>query len=495
MISILIIIAALIGILVFYFRKKKARALLQGQPATQKHAASPAQTKTANPVFQSKLMETPFPDRTQSMIWHSQAIQRGLKDGDLNFVNLSFAKLVESIRQQMINEGEGLRDYFDAVAREYDSFRETYGLAYPAQFLPPAQKPISKQPVTSPVQPAKIGKGTNVKLHALIAGLEGKGHPQFPLLRKEYDPGSGIPCCDFSGWIIGRLKERDKESLWAFVKALYLDKEDAFESHLRQSFSNFLSKSFTSLFAQIEEQAVFEIQAFFILRHGIDDFNREFWLAEGKEAELLCKVLCVYNFSIAPYAFEPLAKKANSFLREMRKDNEYWKGYPNYNIGKLPSANEMSTATGLVSKLKLLTPAERLHFFDFARDAAPGSFWSGASSYKTRTIGIDEEKSTAKMVSLGIFKLMSNVNAIPETISKPELKELAQQAGFEVKKSWTLQATFDNLMKTEQGQYFLKELAESKPTLTFNGEYNQDLKQVLDHQERIKRTVDLLAMA
>ena len=98
------------------------------------------------------------------------------------------------------------------------------------------------------------------------------------------------------------------------------------------------------------------------------------------------------------------------------------------------------------------------------------------------------------MVSLGIFELVCDVNEIPETISKSELKELAQQAGFDIKKSWTLQATFDNLIKTKSGQTFLKELAESKPVLTFKGGYLQDLKHIFDHQERIKRTVDLLAM-
>lgn len=101
-------------------------------------------------------------------------------------------------------------------------------------------------------------------------------------------------------------------------------------------------------------------------KRGIDDFNREFWIAEDKEAELLCKILSVYSFEIVPNSFEPLIKKANKFLREMRKDVEFWKDYKNYKIEELQNEYKLETTNGLEKKLRQINSGERLHFFDFA---------------------------------------------------------------------------------------------------------------------------------
>lgn len=116
-----------------------------------------------------------------------------------------------------------------------------------------------------------------------------------------------------------------------------------------------MTKKFKALFSNIDEQAIFEIQAFFILKRGIDDFNREFWIAEDKEAELLCKILSVYSFEIVPNSFEPLIKKANKFLREMRKDVEFWKDYKNYKIEELQNEYKLETTNGLEKNSNKLT--------------------------------------------------------------------------------------------------------------------------------------------
>ena len=334
----------------------------------------------------------------------------------------------------------------------------------------------------------------NSKLNTLIKELESKGHPEYPLLRKEYAVSSGVPYKDFSGWIIEQLKQKDYNSLYAFVKEFYIGKDNSYEKELKINFEKFLTKDFKSLFNNIDEQAIFEIQAFFIIERGIDDFNREFWIAEDKEAELLCKILSVYSFSINPNSFEPLIKRANKFLREMRKDVEDWKSFKNYKIEELKTENIIETSTNILNKLKQLNPGERLHFFDYSNKYSKIKFWNGDSSSKTRNFGINESDSIQKIASLGILEKVCDINAIPDITSKSVLKEKAEKAGFEIKKTWTLQKIFENLLKTESGQIFLKEFTNENIVLCYNQEYQSDLNAISNYQTTIKRTIDLITM-
>lgn len=356
----------------------------------------------------------------------------------------------------------------------------------------PSEKKESQLPVATIAKPQRQRMNSESKLALLVKELAGKGHPEYPLLRKEYAVTSGMPYKDFSRWVITQLKERDYTGLYAFIKELYLGSSDPNDNRLKQDFSTFISKDFKSLFTKIDGNAIFEIQAFFILRRGIDDFNREFWIADGHDAELLAKILSVYDFDIQSQSFEPLIKKANKFLREMKKDNDYWKDYKTYKLEELPVQNQGQMTTQLAEKLKELTPGERLHFFDFAKYSA--TFWNGDSSAKTRGFGINENESLESIARLDIFEASIDINSIPQITSKGELKESAEKAGFNIKKSWGMDKIFENLMKDENGQSFLKDFISQKTVLLFRQEFAPDISCLFEYQARIKRTVDLIAM-
>ena len=336
----------------------------------------------------------------------------------------------------------------------------------------------------------------NTKLKILLSELGSKGHAEYPLLRKEYAVSSRIPYTDFSGWVIEQLKTKDYNSLYAFVREYYLGRNGNTydEKKLKITFENFLTKNFKALFVNIEEQAIFEIQAFFILKHGIDDFNREFWIAKDEESELLCKILSVYSFEIVSNSFKPLIKKANEFLREMRKKSEFWKDYKKYKIKELQNKYKLETTNGLEKKLKQIISGERLHFFDFAIIYSYRKFWNGDSSFKTRSFGVNEQDSVKKIIELGIFDIVNNIQIIPEITNKRELKEAAEKSGFEIKKSWTMGKIFENLMKSERGQVFLQQFIKSKTVLALKDKYQTDLTIILKYQEKIKRIVDLIIM-
>jgi len=302
-----------------------------------------------------------------------------------------------------------------------------------------------------------------------------------------------MPYMDFSGWVIDQLKQNDFDSIYAFLKEFYLRGENEFGDQLKSKFERFLAIDFNSLFEEIEEQAIFEIKAFFILKYGFEDFNREFWIVQGKQAEMLCKILSVYSFSINPNAFVPLMNKANKFIKEMSKDNDYWKDFEKYKKEHLKKENVLKVTSNLSSLLKQLNLGERLYFFDFA--ASYGKFWIGNSTYKTRSFGINEEESLKKISALGVFDMVSDIHAIPEVAGKAALKEAAEIAGFEIKKSLSLEKIFENLLKMEDGKAFLEQFLENKTVLLFKeSEYRSDLHIILEYQHEIERIVDLVSI-
>lgn len=86
-----------------------------------------------------------FPDRTDAILFHKQAVLNAVNAGNLETANLSFAKLVESVRQQNANLDGAIASDLDLLRRLYDSFREEYGLQYPVQFLPPKARAANRK--------------------------------------------------------------------------------------------------------------------------------------------------------------------------------------------------------------------------------------------------------------------------------------------------------------------------------------------------------------
>lgn len=389
----------------------------------------------------------------------------------------------------------------------------------------------------------KLDTNSKSKLTLLIESVKSIGHSDYPLLRKEYATSSKMPCTDFSAWVTQQLKEKDYSSLWDFVRTLYNENEklqvgidlsgvfddilvktvsekygisqseakkqvDKLNLHeqkpqtqklspLRKAFDCFIKKDFRQ-YVTGEDNLIYDLQSFFILQSGIDDFNREFWISEGKEAEALSKVLSVHFFKTNKTGFTTLLNKANKFLKEMKTDKlskDYWEPFHYYKIDDVKPSYSIEVQTDLLEKLKCLSIGERLHFFDFATTYSYRKYWNGDSTYKTRSFGIREETSLQKIIDLEIFDIVEDIDSVPEITSKGELKEKAEQSGFEIKKSWTLEKIFLNLKGSDKGNQFLKDFINDKKILKFKLHYKTDLERIIEYQKVLKIVADLLSMA
>lgn len=117
--------------------------LLTRKKGSQKQAQPKANNRQGQ--FESNIPNLVFPDRTDAIEWHSQAIKKGFQNGDLELANLSYAKLIESVRQQNVNTNGKFDSVLEQIREEYQSFRTRFDLDYPEQFLPPSQRKKEKR--------------------------------------------------------------------------------------------------------------------------------------------------------------------------------------------------------------------------------------------------------------------------------------------------------------------------------------------------------------
>ena len=99
-----IIIIAVVGLLIYFGTRKKSEQTFSDNNQNTQTSIRSSRTSSSQQKFKSKLSDLSFPDRIDAIVWHIQAIEKGLANGDLQLANLSYAKLIESIRQQNVTE-------------------------------------------------------------------------------------------------------------------------------------------------------------------------------------------------------------------------------------------------------------------------------------------------------------------------------------------------------------------------------------------------------
>ena len=346
------------------------------------------------------------------------------------------------------------------------------------------------------------GVAINEKLKFLLEKHRSNINPSHPLLRKGYDQISKVKGADYSKWIIEQLRDSDFIALLAFVEMLYnytgvlsnSPREGTNEYYdsvrLKEGLTKFLESDFQK-YLNISETIVNEIKAYFILNYGMEREGRQFWIVVAEKTIMLSKVLSIHSFSIHKKEIKKMVTAANKFIKE-QKDDGGWEEYPYYEIENVEADYDLITGAEFLEKIQQLSVCERVHFFDFAKHADSGPYWMGESSYNTKILGINEEASLNHLMELGLFKKVEEIESIPFVASKADLKELAEKAGFDIKKSWTLAKIYTHLINAEGGKKFLWDYISDKTIYRFEIRYMEDLQVLLDYQEKLILIADLL---
>lgn len=349
------------------------------------------------------------------------------------------------------------------------------------------RKDEEKQAATSKTElsrtPEKSPKrhGSNA-VDSFLSSIKGVGHPEYPILDKQYSPSSRVPCTDLVPFISKRIIERDITSIKIVMRAVIEGNpglgigpdwiDESIDNILSIPFENYVS--FSSANAFPESKALFIVAA----KGG---GGREFLITE--EIPRLISWACIAHHPSWSTQVHSLSKKANSWITKMAKDTPYWQEYGKFDVREIPS---VSIENELREIILTLTPAARLQLF-YTVERRGGSLPS-LTNYQIRSLGINVEKTSKELIGSGMVLSSSSKEAIESAHSKQELVELCEANGVTYRKSWNKEKLVDALQKMDST--ILEKIAKSKNLVSPNYELYPDLRNVVriadEHQVGFK---------
>jgi hypothetical protein len=273
----------------------------------------------------------------------------------------------------------------------------------------------------------------------------GRGHPEFPCLSRQYSPTSRIPCADFSRWLCDRIEANDAEAVAEFVWRTVEGNpgvglgNDGFREHWQKSARQLLERPLDMHLSGGTPRAYLELRAALVLILLHDTVGG--FIMASDAPRYLATVMMPHGFQ--PAGVEQLAKRANAFIREMRKDTPFWEDFPLFRVGESPPwpSPPDPAAQGFCAELRLLPLGSRSHFFDavaplLAQKGGGQQALDQASSYMTRKRGLDGAESAALLLKSGLLVRSDDLRAFLQGMSVHDLVALLSREGVEFRKSW-----------------------------------------------------------
>jgi len=328
--------------------------------------------------------------------------------------------------------------------------------------------------------------------------VDGRGHEEFFCLDDVYSPGSRVPAIDFSFWVKDKIRGGDREALkvlfWELVKAypgpVYgVEDESTFFKNEWQSSIDPIIDADISHFVVADPEVLVEIKALMFLANLHSGLCEWFVIATPYPL-FLSRILIPWDVKFTN--LEPLIEGANNFIEEMRKDVEYWRGVPLFEISNLtiPERVKNETDSYFLKQIGSLPFSTRLHFFDICSYTKYGAKPLGKPiremTYSaTRQLGIDEEESSKLLINSTLIQESSDPYLFLSNKTKEELTLILKDAGLPFSKSWNKAKLIEALMKG-CGQR-INELSEK----THLGKLNVDfIEAARDASEYADRMVD-----
>ena len=306
---------------------------------------------------------------------------------------------------------------------------------------------------------------------SFLSSIKGVGHPEYPILDRQYSPSSRVPCTDLVPFISKRIIEGDTNSIKIVMRAVIEGNPGLGigPSWIDESVDNILSIPFENYISFTSADALPELKALFIVA-AKGGGGREFLITE--EIPRLISWACIAHQPSWSTHLHSLAKKANSWITKMAKDTPYWQEYGRFDVREVPNT---SIETELRAIILTLTPAARLQLF-YAVERGGGSL-PGLSNYQIRSLGINVEKTSKELIDSGLVLPSSSKKAIESAHSKQELVELCETHSATYRKSWKKEKLVEALEEIDSA--VLEKIAKSKNLVSPNYQRYQDLRNVV----------------
>lgn len=323
--------------------------------------------------------------------------------------------------------------------------------------------------------------GSNA-VDSFLSSIKGVGHPEYPILHKQYSLTSRIPCTDLVLFISKRIIERDIGSIKIVMRAVIEGNPGLGigPDWIDESIDNILSIQFENYVSFSSANAFPELKALFIVA-AKGGGGREFLITE--EIPRLISWACIAHHPSWTTQVNSLAKKANSWIIKMAKDTPYWQEYGRFDVREIPS---VSIENELQAVILSLSPAARMQLF-YAVERGGGAL-PNLTNYQIRSLGINAEKTSKELIDSGLVLPSSSKEAIESAHSKQELVELCDTNGATYRKSWNKEKLVDALQKMDSA--ILETISKSKNLVSPNYERYPDLRNVVriadEHQVGFK---------
>jgi len=202
---------------------------------------------------------------------------------------------------------------------------------------------------------------------------------------------------------------------------------------------------------------------------------------------LFSRALCIYSFNLKPDIKE-LLRKANQFIKKMRKDSDYWNDYPLFEASglKIQDPGESDCR----KKISTLSLGARLHLFRAISYGESGISLPHSTDYATRSFGLNIDETTKEILDNGLLISSEDPLGLLSSFSRNGLLELCQKKNADFRKSWNKDKLLSALIKADPE--FVQATLKEKTIVSINPEYKDDLLSINSHINSLENIYKLL---
>lgn len=321
-------------------------------------------------------------------------------------------------------------------------------------------------------------------LQELQAQIQGKGRPEYPFLSREYSPSSRVPCVDFTPFVIERLRAGDVRSIGQLMRRIIEANpglgfgsgwiETEVEQVLRAPLERYLHLP--------DPDAYHQLRAMWIIASK-GGGGRQYWLTD-ELPRYFAQAISPFEMEL-PSAIEELRKRANRFIREMRKDASYWLDFPPFKASEL--IIPPLPAGECVARVRRLSIGARLHLFRIVE--VGGGRLPQLTGFILRDLGLYAPDSTREIMESGLVISSQAPGLLKNSFEKTELLTACDQAGVICRKTWNKEKQIQALLSAPAyvGQFIADAMLAS-----VNPKYGDCLQALLARAQQVEPVFKVL---
>lgn len=270
------------------------------------------------------------------------------------------------------------------------------------------------------------------------AAVEEFGHPDFPFLARDYSPNSRVACTGMVEWVAEAVLANDVSSIKCLLDELCGDSPSFL--------SRFLDSELECSLIGLSHDQYAYLKAAYLLQGALDSCFDEFFLINS--GALMGAAILPWDFEFS--APDRCIRRANNFIKTMRKDAPAWEDVPFASVDRLRPMDRSTVAvlSPLLERISSLCVSARLPLLDAyiltksSRGLRP---LKESTFYETRRFGCRTEVTTPELLQSGFFQIENALDR-PEPekrFTKNELTSLLDREGISYRKSANKKALFE----------------------------------------------------